>query len=177
MATMSRSPFPAAWLPQGGLQAPGCHGGRRPGPLGGGHEASVAAARAAASAHGCRHNAPPASDCPFCLPAGRPAQNKAPRQRCCPRHGLAAVPGGPWWGHAAGVAPTQPSLRGPSGVPGDPLLCARLRHVGGHQGSGGTFPLTGCCAGAWVLWGGTGMGMVLAKPGGSPGSRAVGLHP
>lgn len=174
---MSRSPFPAAWLPQGGLQAPGCHGGRRPGPLGGGHEASVAAARAAASAHGCRHNAPPASDCPFCLPAGRPAQNKAPRQRCCPRHGLAAVPGGPWWGHAAGVAPTQPSLRGPSGVLGDPLLCARLRHVGGQPGLRGDLSPHRLLRWSLGAVGGDRDGDGVGEAGGVTGKQSCGAAP
>lgn len=147
-------PLPLGMAPSGRSAGPGVPWRAQAWALGGGHEASVAAARAAASAHGCRHNAPPASDCPFCLPAGRPAQNKAPRQRCCPRHGLAAVPGGPWWGHAAGVAPTQPSLRGPSGVPGDPPpVCKALPCWGAARAQGVPFPSPaaalepGCCGG------------------------------
>lgn len=89
-------PLPSSMAPSRALGRVGAAGPRVPwraqAQAVGGHEAS-AAARAAASAHGCRHNAPPASDCPFCLPAGRPAQNKMPRQRCPRRHGLAPGPG------------------------------------------------------------------------------------
>lgn len=68
----------------------------------GGQEASVAA-RAAASAHGCRHKAPPASDCPFCP---RSTKQSAPSARPAARPG--AWPAG-----------TPAGLRGRDGVCGE----------------------------------------------------------
>lgn len=124
-------------------------------------------ARAAASAHGCRHNAPPASDCPFCLPAGRPAQNKAPRQRC-PRHSLAPGPGDTDGAELQGWRPPSPARRGPAGCQGSPP------HGGGKPALVGPFSSPAAamhCAGAWALHG-DGVG----RAGGSLGSKG-GLHP
>lgn len=155
MATMSRSPFPTAWLPQGGLQAPGCHGGHRPGPLGGITRRAwwgglLPQRMAAATMRRPRLTAP------FVSPPG--GQHKTKRPVSAAR-GKAWRParGGPCWGRAAGTAPAQPSPRGPSGVLRDPSCGQGSAMAGGSWGSWGgrlspRWLLPHAAPGAWVLW-------------------------
>jgi len=100
---------------------------------------------------------------PFVSPLG--GRHKAKRPVSAAR--LAPGPGDA----AAGMAPTQPTPRGRSGVLGDPSCGQGSAMAGGRWGSGGASPLAGCCLalrrspGVGVA----GMGTVPAEPGGSLG--------
>lgn len=85
----------------------------------GGHESSVAA-QAAASAHGCQHNARPRLTAPFVSPLGRHGRTKQSAPSA-PRPG--ARPGGPCGDiRRGGTHPDRPG--GAQRAPGGPLLRA-----------------------------------------------------
>lgn len=171
MTTSSRSPFPAAWLPQGpwagwALQAPGCHGGHRPRPLGVTRRARRRGLLPQRMAAGTMHR--PRLTAPFVSPPGGRHKTKCP---------VSAARGGTAWHPARGTV-AGPCCRdgtrsaqpeGAQGGPGGPLLQAALHHSGGKLGLAGEFALAGCCHvrhRSLGAVGGTGMGMGLAKLGG-----------
>lgn len=81
----------------------------------GGHEASVAA-QAAASAHGCQHNARPRLTAPFVSPLGSRGRTKQSAPSALPAAWPGARPGGPCGDARRGGTRPDRAQRGPGGA-------------------------------------------------------------
>lgn len=113
----------------------------------GGHEASVAA-RAAASAHGCQHNARPRLTAPFVSPLGSRGRTKQSAPSALPAAWPGARPGGPCGdARRGGTRPDRPC--GAQHGPGGPLLREGHCPDGGRWGLWGSSPSLGAAGWGW----------------------------